>query len=134
MDWPPVVSWCWRLVWPCENLETTYHADGTQILHCSDDSVRHVSFPHGRLGIGTAESPCWVLGPLTAILNSFIERETTSQVETDRLPYKVKDIGLAEFGRKEIELAENEMPGLMALRAKYGESALAGARLPDVCT
>jgi adenosylhomocysteinase len=53
-----------------------------------------------------------------------------SQVATDRLPYKVKDIGLAEFGRKEIELAENEMPGLMALRAKYGESKpLAGARI-----
>ena len=53
-----------------------------------------------------------------------------SQVETDRLPYKVKDISLAEFGRKEIELAENEMPGLMALRAKYGEQKpLAGARI-----
>jgi adenosylhomocysteinase len=53
-----------------------------------------------------------------------------SQVETDRLPYKVKDISLAEFGRKEIELAENEMPGLMALRAKYGkEKPLAGARI-----
>ncbi len=53
-----------------------------------------------------------------------------SQVATDRLPYKVKDIGLAEFGRKEIELAENEMPGLMALREKYGESKpLTGARI-----
>lgn len=53
-----------------------------------------------------------------------------SQVATDRLPYKVKDISLAEFGRKEIELAENEMPGLMALRAKYGESKpLTGARI-----
>ncbi len=53
-----------------------------------------------------------------------------SQVETDRLPYKVKDISLAEFGRKEIALAENEMPGLMALREKYGESKpLAGARI-----
>ncbi len=53
-----------------------------------------------------------------------------SQVETDRLPYKVKDIGLAEFGRKEIELAENEMPGLMALRRKYGkEKPLKGARI-----
>ncbi len=38
------------------------------------------------------------------------------------LKYKVKDIALAEWGRKEIELAEAEMPGLMALRAKYGES------------
>ncbi|KAA1257676.1 Adenosylhomocysteinase [Rubripirellula obstinata] len=53
-----------------------------------------------------------------------------SQVETDRLPYKVKDITLAAYGRKEIELAENEMPGLMALREKYGESKpLAGARI-----
>ena len=53
-----------------------------------------------------------------------------SQVETDRLPYKVKDISLAEFGRKEIELAENEMPGLIALREKYGkEKPLAGARI-----
>ena len=53
-----------------------------------------------------------------------------SQVETDRLPYKVKDIGLAEYGRKEIEIAENEMPGLIALREKYGkEKPLAGARI-----
>ena len=48
----------------------------------------------------------------------------------ERLPYKVKDISLAEFGRKEIELAENEMPGLMALREKYGKSKpLTGARI-----
>ena len=53
-----------------------------------------------------------------------------SQVETTRLPYKVKDISLAEFGRHEIMLAENEMPGLMALRAKYGKSKpLTGARI-----
>src|SRR5688572_24557028 len=38
------------------------------------------------------------------------------------LPYKVKDISLAEWGRKEIRLAESEMPGLMALRAEYGPS------------
>ena len=37
------------------------------------------------------------------------------------LPYKVADMSLAEFGRKEIELAEKEMPGLMSLRAKYGK-------------
>jgi len=44
--------------------------------------------------------------------------------------YKVADINLAEFGRKEIVLAEKEMPGLMALRAKYGESKiLKGARI-----
>ena len=46
------------------------------------------------------------------------------------LPYKVADITLADFGRKEIELAEKEMPGLMALRAKYGQQKpLKGARI-----
>ena len=44
--------------------------------------------------------------------------------------YKVKDISLAEFGRKEIEIAEKEMPGLMSLREKYGLSKpLKGARI-----
>jgi adenosylhomocysteinase len=44
--------------------------------------------------------------------------------------YKVADIDLADFGRKEIRLAEEEMPGLMALRAEYGDSQpLAGARI-----
>jgi adenosylhomocysteinase len=47
-----------------------------------------------------------------------------------KLPYKVKDITLADWGRKEIELAEAEMPGLMALREKYGPSKpLKGARV-----
>jgi adenosylhomocysteinase len=46
------------------------------------------------------------------------------------LDYKVKDISLAEWGRKEIELAEAEMPGLMALREQYGkEKPLTGARV-----
>ena len=46
------------------------------------------------------------------------------------LPYKVKDITLADWGRKEIRLAEAEMPGLMALRARYGaEKPLRGARI-----
>jgi adenosylhomocysteinase len=52
---------------------------------------------------------------------------TTTTPATD---YKVADIGLAEFGRKEIELAEHEMPGLMALREEYGPSQpLRGARI-----
>ncbi len=52
-----------------------------------------------------------------------------AEVET-RVPYKVKDISLAEWGRREILLAENEMPGLMALRAKYGPTKpLKGARI-----
>lgn len=46
------------------------------------------------------------------------------------IPYKVKDISLAEWGRKEIELAEAEMPGLMSLRKEYGEEQpLKGARI-----
>jgi adenosylhomocysteinase len=48
----------------------------------------------------------------------------------DKLNYKVKDISLAEYGRKEIKLAEAEMPGLMSLREEYGASKpLAGARI-----
>ncbi|HET8963352.1 MAG TPA: adenosylhomocysteinase [Chitinophagales bacterium] len=51
-------------------------------------------------------------------------------VTDNKLPYKVKDIGLAAWGRKEIKLAEAEMPGLMAIRAEYGPSKpLAGARI-----
>ncbi|MCB0552398.1 MAG: adenosylhomocysteinase, partial [Phaeodactylibacter sp.] len=47
-----------------------------------------------------------------------------------QLKYKVKDINLADWGRKEIELAEAEMPGLMALREKYGkDKPLKGARI-----
>src|SRR6476660_1680891 len=47
-----------------------------------------------------------------------------------KLPYKVKDITLAEWGRKEIRLAEAEMPGLMSLRQEYGkQKPLKGARV-----
>jgi adenosylhomocysteinase len=54
-----------------------------------------------------------------------------SSVETKTyVPFKVKDITLADWGRKEIELAEAEMPGLMALRKEYGASKpLKGARI-----
>ena len=63
------------------------------------------------------------------------EENDVSQVAT-KLPYKVLDCSpaefnrLAEWGRKEIVLAENEMPGLMALREKYGRTKpLTGARI-----
>ena len=50
--------------------------------------------------------------------------------EQQALPYKVADLGLAEFGRKEIEIAEHEMPGLMAVREKYGpQHPLDGVRV-----
>jgi adenosylhomocysteinase len=49
---------------------------------------------------------------------------------TEKLAYKVKDISLAEWGRKEITLAESEMPGLMSLREEFaGKKPLAGARI-----
>lgn len=53
-----------------------------------------------------------------------------SQQVEEKLPYKVKDIGLADWGRKEIRLAESEMPGLMALREEYkDDQPLKGARI-----
>lgn len=53
-----------------------------------------------------------------------------SEVQNNTLPYKVKDITLADWGRKEIKLAEAEMPGLMALREEYGDTKpLKGARI-----
>jgi adenosylhomocysteinase len=54
----------------------------------------------------------------------------SSTMSQNKLPYKVADIKLAEWGRKEIELAEHEMPGLMAIRHKYHEAQpLKGARI-----
>jgi adenosylhomocysteinase len=54
----------------------------------------------------------------------------STTAEPTTLDYKVADIGLADFGRKEIALAEHEMPGLMALREEFGPSQpLAGARI-----
>jgi adenosylhomocysteinase len=61
-------------------------------------------------------------------MTTAVEAGTRAGVE--RLPFKVKDLGLAEWGRKEIRLAEQEMPGLMTLRAEYrGEQPLKGARI-----
>ena len=52
------------------------------------------------------------------------------QVSEKKLSYKVKDMSLAEWGRKEIKLAEDEMPGLMSLRSEFGKSQpLKGARI-----
>ena len=52
---------------------------------------------------------------------------TLEEIKTD---YKVHDIGLADFGRKEINIAEKEMPGLMATREKYGPGQpLAGVKV-----
>jgi adenosylhomocysteinase len=56
--------------------------------------------------------------------------QTVTTSSPIKLPYKVADISLADFGRREIIIAENEMPGLMAMREKYGkEKPLKGARI-----
>src|SRR3989442_8237084 len=53
-----------------------------------------------------------------------------SLLETEALPFKVADLSLAEWGRKEIEIAEQEMPGLMSIRRKYAaEKPLDGVRV-----
>src|SRR5437762_7932460 len=54
----------------------------------------------------------------------------TSAIEREKADYKVRDISLADWGRKEISMAEKEMPGLMAVREKYAASKpLAGVRI-----
>src|SRR3954454_12708996 len=56
--------------------------------------------------------------------------DVATQAETRFNDYVVTDLGLADFGRKEIEIAETEMPGLMALRQEFGASKpLKGARI-----
>tara|TARA_S200000501_G_scaffold99897_1_gene93374 strand:+ start:315 stop:1694 length:1380 start_codon:yes stop_codon:yes gene_type:complete len=65
-------------------------------------------------------------------LLKIVNKDTTMGTKTAStyLPYKVKDMSLAEYGRREIHLAESEMPGLMSLRKEYGESQpLKGARI-----
>jgi hypothetical protein len=57
-------------------------------------------------------------------------KTTASGAGQAKVDYKVKDISLAEWGRKEITIAENEMPGLMAIREEYkGKKPLKGARI-----
>jgi adenosylhomocysteinase len=61
---------------------------------------------------------------------SHLKLKSMSTIDTAYIPFKVKDLSLAEWGRKEIELAEAEMPGLMSLRKEFGESKpLKGARI-----
>jgi adenosylhomocysteinase len=67
---------------------------------------------------------------MTAVLEPIQAPSGAANGKTDRPPFKVADLSLAEFGRKEIRLAEQEMPGLMALRARYqGQQPLAGAKI-----
>lgn len=65
-------------------------------------------------------------------MSAVLEAETAvnGKITKPALPYKVKDMSLAEWGRKEIRLAEDEMPGLMSIREEYkGKQPLKGARI-----
>src|SRR5213078_1456634 len=67
---------------------------------------------------------------MTALIIHLEIFDVATQADTRFNDYVVKDIGLADFGRKEIEIAETEMPGLMALREEFGASKpLKGARI-----
>lgn len=64
------------------------------------------------------------------MMKAEISKSTTTTTNSNLLPYKVADMSLADWGRKEIHLAEAEMPGLMALREEYGKTKpLKGARI-----
>ena len=63
-------------------------------------------------------------------MSAVAEAAVSKKIGKPELPYKVKDMSLAEWGRKEIALAETEMPGLMAIREEYkGKFPLKGARV-----
>ena len=76
-------------------------------------------------GFGTQGSA--VDSRMKSTIRDTITMSTETLTQTD---FKVKDINLADFGRKEIEIAQHEMPGLMATREKYAdEQPLKGVRI-----
>jgi adenosylhomocysteinase len=63
-------------------------------------------------------------------MSAVLEEAAAKKITKPSLPYKVKDMSLATWGRKEIKLAEDEMPGLMAIRDEFkGKNPLKGARI-----
>ncbi|MBP6672792.1 MAG: adenosylhomocysteinase, partial [Bacteroidetes bacterium] len=63
-------------------------------------------------------------------MSAVLDEATAKKITKPSLPYKVKDMSLATWGRKEIKLAEDEMPGLMAIREEFkGKNPLKGARV-----
>src|SRR5215470_20202639 len=77
------------------------------------------------------EDAVWRSGPVASdVATPDTARRRGVQMATESLPFKVADLSLAEFGRKEIRLAQHEMPGLMALREEYaGTRPLTNARI-----
>ena len=81
-------------------------------------------YGHGNVSLGCEPSKVLQKPYLRGHMN------TTMPQTTEQLKYKVKDMSLAAWGRKEIELAEAEMPGLMSLRTEFGkQKPLKGARI-----
>jgi hypothetical protein len=80
---------------------------------------------------GSAAAPLLTTKHREQLDRCHAKKEYTGMTATQELlKYKVADIGLAEWGRKELDIAEKEMPGLMAVREKYrGEQPLAGKRV-----
>ena len=106
---------------------------GDDVATCKFRGHGQTNFGHGRRKETKRVQTCDVLFFSTKATAIFAanssERMSVTNTST-QLPYKVKDINLAEWGRKEIQLAEAEMPGLMALRDRYrDEKPLAGARV-----
>src|SRR5450755_5012147 len=79
----------------------------------------------------TSTSDCWPRREHAEdVTTIYREAGETMSTVTEKLDFKVADLSLAEFGRKEIRLAEHEMPGLMAMREEYGSAQpLRGARI-----
>src|SRR5512132_4460440 len=84
-----------------------------------------------RTSLVSPSSPTSISSPSTSNPSTGPAARTTGvNMPTELLPFKVADLSLAEFGRKEITLAEHEMPGLMAVRAEYAQAQpLRGARI-----
>merc|ERR550517_2097297 len=84
----------------------------------------------------TAHQPQWPRFPTKLLTSPWRDHSSVSDhthspsTTMAKVPYKVADISLADYGRKELIMAENEMPGLMHIRKKYGPAKpLKGARI-----
>src|SRR5436853_5259736 len=80
--------------------------------------------------VRTGQTPAAAGGGVIAASATKTKRGETMSTTAAKIDFKVADLELAEFGRKEIRLAEHEMPGLMAIRREYADQQpLAGARI-----
>ena len=125
--------------------------DATQLSQWADDAgfstVRRHALPVSVTGQGSDVVRCCVLNTTSSAVASTLltsphphltpmhdchrpepSTPSTPSKSAGRPPFKVKDLALADWGRKEIRLAEHEMPGLMALRAEYGARSRSPAR------